>query len=164
LGRELAEAPGLNFTLAGLRRHRPQALNGVSYCLTAVRRQAPELRIGCPELLLLLRREVLPGFHAPQNLLLALRRHAVEALQPLLKSLLPLGRKPAKIPVVFERPPLLIEGLITVLVQPLAGMMTLGGRFIGPGRTRRFPMRRGTRFGSLLMVRMGRVVLMVLGE
>jgi len=116
------------------------------------------LRVRCTELVFLLQRQVLPGFHAPQNLLLALGRHAIEVLQSLLEFLLPLGRKAAEILVVLERLPLLFERLIAMLVQPLAGMMTFDGRFIGPGRAWRFHMR------GRLMTRMRRVVLMVLGE
>jgi hypothetical protein len=74
---------------------------------------------------------VFPGFHAPQHLLLAIGRHVVEALEPLLEFLLPVGRKAPKVPVVLERLSLLFKRLIAVLIQPLTGMMAFGGWLIG---------------------------------
>ena len=99
-----------------------------------VRRQVVELRVIGAELLFLLRCQVLPGFHSPQNLLLAVWRQAVEALQSLLKLLLAIARKTAKLRVIFKRPPLLVEGLLAMLIQPLAGMMSFCRRLIGPRR------------------------------
>jgi hypothetical protein len=43
LRRELAKAAGLERPLASVRRHGPQALDGISHSTLAVRRQAPEL-------------------------------------------------------------------------------------------------------------------------
>jgi len=139
LRRKSAEAPGLEFPLAHLRRHSAKGLDGISHRLAPLRRQTLELRIGGPELVLLLRRQVLPSLHALQDPLLALRRHAVEVLESLFEFLLALRRKPAKITVVLECLPLLFERLIAVLIQPLTGMMTFGGWLIrsGPGVPRR---------------------------
>jgi hypothetical protein len=49
-------------------------------------------------------------------LLLAIGRHAVKTLESLLKFLLPVERKAAKIPVVPERLSLLFKRLIAVLI------------------------------------------------
>ena len=77
---------------------------------------------------------MLPGFHSPQNLLLAVWRQAVEALQSLLKPLLTVARKIAKLRVIFKRPPLLFQRLLAMLIQPLAGMVSFCWRLIGPRR------------------------------
>ncbi len=148
LRRELAEAPGLDLPLAHLRRHRPQGLDGISHRLAPIGRQTLELGVRRPELLFLLRRQMLPGLHALQDLLLPFRRQAVEALKSLLEFLLTLRWKPAKIPVILQGLPLLFERLIAVLIQPLTGMMTFGGRLIRSGL--RFPRRLGRRTGLRL--------------
>jgi hypothetical protein len=54
-------------------------------------------------------------------------------LEPLLKFLLPIRWKAAKITVVLECLPLLFQRLIAVLIQPLSRMMAFRGRLIGTG-------------------------------
>ena len=133
LGREVIEAPRGDCPLASVGRHRTQSLYGIAYGLLTFRRQAAELGIHRTELLLLCARQVLPGFHAPQNLLLALGRETVEVLQPLLELLLALRRQPAESWIILQRPALLLQRLVTVLVKPLPGMAALRGRLVRPG-------------------------------
>ena len=76
-------------------------------------------------LLLLLRSQVLPGFHAVEDQLLTLRRQAVEVLQALLQSLLPLWWKPAELRIILQRFPLLLRRKVPLLVKPLACVMPL---------------------------------------
>lgn len=140
LRRKLAESARLDFTLACLGRHGPQGLDGIFHGLTTVRRQIFELRIERSEVLLLLRRQVFPSFHSPQDLLLALGRHGVEVLQPLLELLLFGWGKVAELRIVFERPPLLVKRLLSVLVEPLPRMMAFGWRLVRP-RSLRLPLR-----------------------
>jgi hypothetical protein len=97
---ELAEASRLDFALPRLRWHGAERLDGVLYRLPAVWRKAFVLRVQGPELLLLLGSQVLPRLHAAKDLLLAVLRHAVEMLQSLFESLLPVARKAAKLGVV----------------------------------------------------------------
>ena len=131
---KLAETSSLNFPLARVGRHGAQRLDGIPDGLLTVRRQVLELRVIGAELLFLLGSQVLPGFHSPQNLLLAVWRQAVEVLQSLFKLLLAIVRKTAKLRIIFKRPPLLIERLLAMLIQPLAGMMSFCRRLIGPRR------------------------------
>jgi hypothetical protein len=63
---------------------------------------------------------VFPSLHAPQHLLLAVGRHAIEALQALFVFLLALARKTTELRIILECVPLLIERLLSMLVQPLA--------------------------------------------
>ena len=60
-----------------------------------------------------------PCFHALENMLLLVGGHTGEMVQPLLELLLPLLWKAAKRRIVFQRVPLLVKRLLTVLVQPL---------------------------------------------
>ena len=106
-----------------------------------------------PEILLLLRREVFPGLHAAQHLLLPVGRQAVKTLQTVLKFLLAFTRKATKRGIVFKRPPLLVVGHLTVLIQPLPGVVTLRRRLVGPVFALRGSLRLELRRGSHLRSR-----------
>jgi hypothetical protein len=69
--------------------------------------------------------QVLPNFTPAKHLLLALRGQAVEMLQSLNVFLLALRWQMAKCRIALQGTPLLIERLITMLVQPLAKVMPL---------------------------------------
>jgi hypothetical protein len=132
LRRELVETSGFKSSLPRIGRHGAQALYGISDCLLPLRGQAPELRIYCTELLLLLRSQVLPGFHTVKDLLLPLWRQRVEVLQPLFELLLPAGRQATKVGIALKSTPLLVERLLTLLVEPLPGMMALRRWLVWP--------------------------------
>ena len=153
LRRKLTEASGLYLPLTCLGRHSAQRLDRALHRLLAVRRKPLELRIQRPELLFLLRRQVLPGFHATQNLLLTVCRHAVETLQTLLKFLLTIGRQTLELRIALQCTLLLIKRLLTVLVQPLPGMMSFCRRLVRPGYLI-FPLRRWLRLKLRLALRL----------
>jgi hypothetical protein len=129
---ELAETARLDFALPSFRWHGPQRLDGVLHCLPTVWRKAPVLRIQGPELLFLLGSQVLPRLHAAKDLLLSVLRHAVEMLQSLFESLLPVARKAAELRVISQRSFLLVERLSLMLIQPLSGVMAGRGWLIRP--------------------------------
>jgi hypothetical protein len=128
LRRELVEASRLQLALARLRWHCTQRLNRILDRLTSFRRETVVLRGEVSELLPLLGLQVLPHLSAAQHLLLTVRRQAVEVLQALLKALLSIGRQLLEVRITLQCAPLLINGLVAVLVEPLSKMMSLARR------------------------------------
>jgi hypothetical protein len=67
-----------------------------------------------------------------KDLLLPVGRQRVEVLQPLFELLLAAGRQATKVGIALKSTPLLVERLLTLLVEPLPGMMALRRWLVWP--------------------------------
>jgi hypothetical protein len=123
--------------------------------------QAVELIPHADKILLLLRRKVFPSFHPAKHLMLAIRRQAIKPLQALLVFALCFTRQSPEGGIVLKSFALLIRRLLTLLIEPLAGVVPLRGWLvlgINVRRRNRLPLLRRTR-GIAVQVSTGRVKL-----
>jgi len=128
LRRELTETSRLDRALTGIRWHCPQSINGIVQRSAPIRRETVKLAPHAEEVLLLLRRKVFPGFHPAEHLMLSISGKAIEPLQALLVLALGFTRESSKARVAFKSSALLVDRLLALLIEPLAGVVTLRRR------------------------------------
>jgi|ERR1700722_10947496 len=126
----------VNLPLPGVRRHRPQGLNGISHRLSTLRRQLLHLRMHLARRVFLIRGQVAERVHTAQHLLPLLGRQTVKPIQLVLQMLLLLWRKVAELRIVLQRPFLLFGWQIVMLAQPLSGVALLSSWGTGSGTRR----------------------------